>query len=126
MNWEVDFALKTEENIKMTFLPGKGPLSCVFTPEFKASEPSGALLSLEIFTESGWTFQFQAFDKKGKVIAHISSDNVCELPLSLPLSHAQKGQFFFKELLFSCDDACLESALQFLSRIEWQGKEMHE
>lgn len=58
---------------------------------------NGDLLSLELATP---LYHFSLLRRNHQLVAHISTEQACELPQNFPLTHVKRGFNFWRELLF--------------------------
>ncbi len=91
-----------EENIVISYVANdNAPVIMALAPREEPTAPPGAILSMELTTIDGRSIAMVRKPNLPQVLVHVSTPEICELPIVLPLPNVNRGLTFLKEIFFS-------------------------
>lgn len=79
----------------------------------------GAVVDLEILTEDGHNYHFHRVEKEEKVVIQISSQDRCELPISLQMHTLKTGRTFLRDVFFHPIGEHYYNMLKIIENVSW-------
>lgn len=76
------------------------PVIVSLAPQHLPDLPAGALIGIEIKTHNGYTYQIMRKAQQSQVVVHVTKQQLCDMPFSLPLPNVYRGLHFMKEMFF--------------------------
>lgn len=73
----------------------------IFLHPEKRQESPGAIFAIEMATAAGESYSMRKREGERKIVVHISDQEKCEMPFTLPLPDFHRGLTFVKEVFFS-------------------------
>lgn len=102
LNWEILPIPKKNDTFQFSCKTDSHSFVAQFTPKNCANLYPGTIVGLNIMTnDSKKEYSIEPIPNQTKVAVHISSQETCELPFSLPLANLKPGFPYVKELFFS-------------------------
>lgn len=100
LNWQYIDSSFQNESIKISYKNRQDQTDIILIGQNISDLPSGAIVEIEIHTQNDTVFDMLRMSAQPFIKVHISTKDVCELPLTFPLRHAKKGLLFMNEIFF--------------------------
>lgn len=120
MGWQF-VEVKTEGTTRrITYANGASKVEIALVPQGAPELFPGTILSVEVAAAEDLLFAILRKGKLPKVVVHMSTSEICELPFTMPLRNTQIGLGFIKGLFFQPSCAHYRSMLKVVSQIDWR------
>lgn len=96
------------------------PIVIALSADQRPNLPSGAILSIEINSSSGYSYLIYRKDDLSQIVVHVSSKQACELPFSLALPNVHKGLSFMREIFFGTLGENYRKTLKMVSHLDFK------
>lgn len=101
LQWKYKLTEKFQSNALLTYTSYNNPVVVALSPVAQSDLPPGGIVSVNITTTAGNSYQLVRKINLSQVLIHVSSKEKCDLPFTLPLPNIHKGLSFIKEIFYS-------------------------
>ena len=120
LKWKYRNLEKFETNMVISYIGDANPVIVALSPLTLPDVPPGAINSIEITTTDGYAYTIARKPNLSQAVVHISSNETCELPFTLPLPSIHKGMNFMRETFFSKLGNHYSDMLKIVSKINYE------
>lgn len=122
MKWQFIKSSEEGSNLKFHYTFQDKPIEITLVPSNSPVLNPGSLLSLEIMTYGQNLYQMERKGLEPRALVHITTQNICEIPYSMPLTDFYKGGTFIQELFYRQTSAHYRNMLKVLAAMNGQEK----
>lgn len=112
LNWQ--FVEKESSGKVIAYESKKGKVNVHFTPVAKEELLPGSIVAVELRTPHS-EFSFQRIGSVSKVLAHVTIDDRCDMPMTAFLPNVRGGLTFQREVFYGSPSPQYEEMLQYLA-----------
>ncbi len=109
--------METIDNVLVIEVKGNETTATLFFHPEPREEVSGTIFDLEITTTNGASYCLRKGVGEQKVLVHISDEEKCELPFTLPLPDLHRGLTFINEVFFAPSSRHYQKMLQYVQTL---------
>ncbi|MBA3815447.1 MAG: glucose-6-phosphate dehydrogenase assembly protein OpcA [Parachlamydiaceae bacterium] len=100
LKWGYSNVEKSDNSTIINYDTNDHPSIVTLRSENDEKLPSGAIISIELNTVDGFLINISRNQSLSQAVIHISSQEQCELPYTLPLPDVHQGLTFMKEIFY--------------------------
>lgn len=109
LGWHLQNMQKAQDGIRLSYESYKNPLTVNLITKKIGDIPPGSILSINIASSEGHSFELALNSGAQQVVVHIASAEECRLPFILPLPSVSKGKSLINEIFYkSSNDVYLK------------------
>jgi glucose-6-phosphate dehydrogenase assembly protein OpcA len=100
LEWTFQSASRSDNLQKFVFDDAHHRIEFHLLPQKIPNLAPGSIFSVDINTQDDWHYLISRLPTQSKVVLHISSKEICELPFTLALPDPKRGLTFMKEIFY--------------------------
>jgi len=120
LKWEYRKIEKYMNDVVISYAGPLHPHIVALSPQDYPELPPGSIHSIEIRFIDNQTYVILAKPNISQVVVHVSSEQTCEMPFTLPLPNVHKGMTFLREIFFSKLGNHYSEMLKILKQINYK------
>lgn len=118
LKWQFLNSSKEGKNLIFNYSFQNNPIEITLIPSSAPELNPGSLLALEILTNSDSLYQMERKGKDPRALIHVTNQNICEIPYTMPLVDFSKGGIFIQELFYRQTSAHYRNMLKVLASMD--------
>lgn len=120
LKWKYNHISLQDKNTHLHYDNDQTKIQVSLIPQSTQEIASGSILSMELITTKGRSYSLTRRPHLSQILIHISCEETCELPFTLPLSNVHRGLAFMSEIFFSKLGSSYHDMLCMISQIDYQ------
>jgi len=121
MNWKFQSIEVDEGNVRLTYKSPMKDLVILLTPQEVETQPTGAILSIEIESaKNKGVYTFKRHPQSRQIFIQYHDKDYCQIPYSTVLKGAPEGQEILEEIFYPSGGKHYRDMLEILATTPWR------
>lgn len=119
-NWRLASAKKAGGKLSFDYKKNGDSVKITLEPRASPHFLQGSILSIDIACKERVSYSLKRMETLPKLSVHITCNDLCKLPFTLPLPNLQYGFSFMKELFYEKTSNHYRNMLKVLEAVNWK------